>query len=47
MPRQKLEPAARLSGPTHPDYESVAMRNRLLATPLLADGHLDHRQRVL
>ncbi len=28
---QKLEPAARLSGPTHPHYESVAMRNRLLA----------------
>ncbi len=27
---QKPELAARLSGPTHPDYESVAIRNRLL-----------------
>ncbi len=31
---QKLEPAARLSGPTHPDYESVAMRNRLIEAAL-------------
>ncbi len=28
---QKLEPSARLSGPTHPCSESVAMRNRLRA----------------